>query len=208
MLRFGQFELKSGRISPYFFNAGLFNDGAKLSRLAWFYAQRILLAREQGLQADVVFGPAYKGIPLGATVAAELARQGWNLGFTFNRKEAKAHGEGGSLVGAPLQGRVIVVDDVVSAGTATRESVAIIRAAGAQASALVIGLDRQEKATEVTADGVQDMPYSAVQHVQKQFGLEVFAIARLGDLLQYLQSSGANNEHSERVAAYRTRYGV
>src|SRR4051812_3761489 len=145
VLRFGEFKTKAGRISPYFFNAGLFDDGAKLGRLAEFYA-RALLASD--LQFDMIFGPAYKGIPLAAAVAIELARQGRNLPFAYNRKEAKDHGEGGTLVGAPLKGRVLIVDDVMSAGTAVRESIAMIEAAGARPHAVVIALDRQEMATE------------------------------------------------------------
>ena len=208
VLRFGEFKTKAGRMSPYFFNAGLFDDGAKLGRLAEFYAQRILAS---GIEFDMIFGPAYKGIPLAAAVAIELARQGRNVPFAYNRKEAKDHGEGGTLVGAPLKGRVLVIDDVMSAGTAARESIALIRAAGATPHAVAIALDRQEMATEVGADGqVRDVPYSAVQYVREQLGLHVCAIARLADLLQYLQQhAGADMAtHRERVQAYRDRYGV
>jgi orotate phosphoribosyltransferase len=203
VLRFGEFKTKAGRMSPYFFNAGLFDDGAKLGRLAEFYAQRLLAS---GIEFDMVFGPAYKGIPLGAAVAIELARRGRNVPFAYNRKEAKDHGEGGTLVGAPLQGRVLVIDDVMSAGTAAKESIAIIQAAGATAHAVCIALDRQEKATE----NGQDVPYSAVQYVRRQLGLQVCAIAKLGDLMQYLESSGssASGEDHARVLAYRQRYGV
>ncbi|MGJ7494511.1 orotate phosphoribosyltransferase [Variovorax sp. RT4R15] len=203
VLRFGEFKIKSGRISPYFFNAGLFDDGAKLARLAEFYAERLI---SSGLEFDMVFGPAYKGIPLGATVAVELARRGRNVPFAYNRKEAKAHGEGGSLVGAPLRGRVLIVDDVMSAGTAVRESIAIIEAAGATPHAVAIALDRQEKATE---NGV-DVDYSAVQYVRKQLGLQVTAIATLDDLLQYLTGRADHtlDAHREGVLAYRTRYGA
>ena len=203
VLRFGQFKTKAGRMSPYFFNAGLFDDGAKLGRLAEFYAQRLL---ESGLEFDMVFGPAYKGIPLGAALAVELARRGHNVPFAYNRKEAKDHGEGGTLVGAPLKGRVLIVDDVMSAGTAARESIAIIRAAGATPHAVLIALDRQEKATE---DG-KDVPYSAVQFVQRELGLEVCAIAKLSDLMQYLagQSAASFAQDHQRVQAYRDRYGV
>src|SRR6188768_3367426 len=141
VLRFGEFRTKAGRLSPYFFNAGLFDDGEKLGRLAQFYAQRILAS---GIEFDMLFGPAYKGIPLAAAVAIELARLGHNLPYAYNRKEAKDHGEGGSLVGAPVRGRVLVVDDVMSAGTAVRESIAIIEAAGATPHAVAIALDRQE----------------------------------------------------------------
>ena len=206
VLRFGEFKTKAGRISPYFFNAGLFDDGAKLGRLAGFYADRLLAS---GIEFDMIFGPAYKGIPLGAALAVELARRGRNVAFAYNRKEAKDHGEGGTLVGAPLRGRVLIVDDVMSAGTATKESIAIIRAAGASPHAVAIALDRQEKAVE---NGV-DVNYSAVQYVRKQLGLQVCAIASLGDLMHYLaerpgdQSAGlAADRH--RVQAYRERYGV
>ncbi|MBC7609186.1 MAG: orotate phosphoribosyltransferase [Polaromonas sp.] len=210
--KFGQFKTKAGRMSPYFFNAGLFDDGAKLGRLAQFYARQLLAEEEKtGLKFDMIFGPAYKGIPLAAAVAIELARLGRNLPFAYNRKEAKDHGEGGTLVGAPVKGRVLIVDDVMSAGTAVRESIAIIRAAGATPHAVAIALDRQEKAIE---NGV-DVNYSAVQFVKTQLGMQVTSIARLTDLLDYLlrQSSSAV-EHAEfkttydTVLAYRQRYGV
>ena len=163
VLKFGEFKTKAGRMSPYFFNAGLFDDGAKLGKLASFYAQRLV---QSGIEFDMIFGPAYKGIPLGAAVAIELARLGKNVPFAYNRKEAKDHGEGGSLVGAPLQGRVLIVDDVMSAGTAARESIALIKAAGATPHAVAIALDRQEMATEKQADGsTRDVPYSAVQYL-------------------------------------------
>ncbi len=207
VLRFGEFKTKAGRLSPYFFNAGLFDDGAKLGRLASFYARRI---QASGLEFDMIFGPAYKGIPLAAAVAIELARLGVNKPFAYNRKEAKDHGEGGSLVGAPLQGRVLIIDDVMSAGTAARESIALIKAAGATPHAVAIALDRQEMATEATPDGVRDVPYSAVQYVRGQLGLQVCAIAQLSDLLQYLQQQvgGEMTEHRDRVQVYRNRYGV
>lgn len=203
VLRFGEFKTKAGRMSPYFFNAGLFDDGAKMGKLAEFYAKALLAS---GIEFDMVFGPAYKGIPLAATVAVELARLGRNVPFAYNRKEAKDHGEGGTLVGAPLAGRVLIVDDVMSAGTAARESIALIRAAGATPHAVAIALDRQEKATE----NGQDVPHSAVQYVRHQLGLEVCAIAKLADLLLYLEQSGgdAMRIHHERVLAYRQRYGV
>ena len=203
VLRFGEFKTKAGRLSPYFFNAGLFDDGAKLGRLAQFYAQRVL---ESGIAFDMVFGPAYKGIPLGAALSVELARLGRNVPFAYNRKEAKDHGEGGTLVGAPLRGRVLIVDDVMSAGTAVRDSIAIIRAAGATPHAVVIALDRQEKATE---NGV-DSQSSAVQYVRKQLGLQVCSIAKLSDLLQYLQGRHSEDLRADyqRVMAYRDRYGV
>jgi orotate phosphoribosyltransferase len=203
VLRFGEFKIKSGRISPYFFNAGLFDDGAKLGTLASFYARR-LLAR--GAPFDLLFGPAYKGIPLAAAVAIELARLGHNVPFAYNRKEAKGHGEGGVLVGANVAGRVLIVDDVISAGTSVRESIALISAAGGTPSGVVIALDRQEKAVE---DG-RDMSWSAAQYVSQQLRLDVTSIASLGDLLQYLHASGdpALKGHATSVQAYRDRYGV
>ena len=201
VLRFGEFKTKAGRMGPYFFNAGLFDDGAKLGQLAGFYAERLI---ESGIEFDMVFGPAYKGIPLGAAVAIELARRGRNVPFAYNRKEAKDHGEGGTLVGAPLKGRVLIVDDVMSAGTAARESIAIIQAAGAIPHAVCIALDRQEMATE----NGKDVPYSAVQYVRGQLGLNVCAIAKLGDLMQYLQETDGSAADAERVLAYRQRYGV
>jgi orotate phosphoribosyltransferase len=208
VLRFGEFKTKAGRLSPYFFNAGLFDDGAKLGRLAQFYAQALVAS---GVQFDMVFGPAYKGIPLGAAVVIELARLGRNVPYAYNRKEVKDHGEGGSLVGAPLKGRVLIVDDVMSAGTAVRESIALIRAAGATPHAVAIALDRQEKATEVGLDGaVRDVDHSAVQYVQRELGLTVCAIASLDDLLQYLNlhAAGELQAQRDRVLAYRQRYGV
>ena len=203
VLRFGEFKTKAGRLSPYFFNAGLFDDGDKLGRLAEFYAKALLAS---GIEFDMVFGPAYKGIPLAATVAVELARRGRNVPFAYNRKEAKDHGEGGTLVGAPLQGRVLIIDDVMSAGTAARESIAIIRAAGAVPHAVAIALDRQEKATE----NGQDVAHSAVQYVRHQLGMQVCAIATLADLLLYLSEKGGGemSAHHARVLAYRQRYGV
>ena len=203
VLRFGEFKTKAGRLSPYFFNAGLFDDGAKLGRLAQFYARRILAS---AIEFDMLFGPAYKGIPLAAAVAIELARAGRNVPYAYNRKEAKDHGEGGHLVGAPVKGRVLIIDDVMSAGTAARESIALIRAAGATPHAVAIALDRQEKATE---DG-RDVDHSAVQYVKNQLGLQVCAIAKLADLLAYLQAQGGGElgEHYAKVLAYRERYGV
>ena len=196
VLRFGEFKTKAGRMSPYFFNAGLFDDGAKLGRLAEFYAKALLAS---GIEFDMIFGPAYKGIPLAATVAVELARLGRNVPFAYNRKEAKDHGEGGTLVGAPLKGRVLIVDDVMSAGTAARESIALIKAAGATPHAVAIALDRQEKATE---NGV-DVEHSAVQYVRNQLGMQVCAIARLADLLLYLSLNGEEGvrSHHEKVLA-------
>ena len=206
VLRWGEFTTKAGRLSPYFFNAGLFDDGAKLGRLAQFYAQSILAS---GIEFDMLFGPAYKGIPLVSAVAIELARLGHNKPFAYNRKEAKDHGEGGTLVGAALAGRVLIVDDVMSAGTAARESIAIIEAAGATAYAVAIALDRQEKATESSPTGLRDASHSAVQYVTSVLGLKVCAIANLSDLLHYLHSQGTSMaQHSIAVEAYRLRYGV
>jgi orotate phosphoribosyltransferase len=204
VLRFGEFKTKAGRLSPYFFNAGLFDDGAKLGRLAEFYARRLLQARASGeLQFDMLFGPAYKGIVLAAAVAVELARLGVNVPYAYNRKEAKDHGEGGTLVGAPVRGRVLIIDDVISAGTSVRESIALIQAAGGVPSAVTIALDRQERATD-------DATESAVQFVQQQLGLPVCAIATLADLLGVLQSTEAPAlaAHAEAVSRYRERYGV
>jgi orotate phosphoribosyltransferase len=207
VLRFGEFKTKAGRLSPYFFNAGLFDDGAKLGRLASFYARRLLQGRQAGeLQFDMLFGPAYKGITLASAVAVEMARLGHNLPFAYNRKEAKDHGEGGTLVGAPVRGRVLIIDDVISAGTSVRESVAMIRAAQAQPAGVAIALDRQEKATE----GGRDSEYSAVQFVTRELGLPVAAIATLADLLAYLGSAAGAElaAHAAPVQAYRQRYGV
>jgi orotate phosphoribosyltransferase len=203
VLRFGEFKTKAGRLSPYFFNAGLFNDGLKLGRLAEFYARALI---DAGLPFDMLFGPAYKGIGLAAAVSIELARQGHNVPFAYNRKEAKDHGEGGCLVGAPVAGRVLVIDDVISAGTSVRESIALIQAAGGVPCGVAIALDRQEKAT----DGTVDSPWSAVQFVQRQLGLEVVSIASLSDLMQYLQSHQVPElaAHFAAVSAYRDRYGV
>ena len=203
VLRFGEFKTKAGRLSPYFFNAGLFDDGIKLGRLAGFYARSLV---DSGLAFDMIFGPAYKGIPLAAAVAVELARLGRNTPFAYNRKEAKDHGEGGTLVGAPVRGRVLIIDDVISAGTSVRESIAMIQAVGATPVAVAIALDRQEKASE---NGT-DMAWSAVQYVRDQLKLDVVAIATLQDLLHYLQSTRAPDLalHLPSVSAYRDRYGV
>ena len=203
VLRFGEFKTKAGRLSPYFFNAGLFDDGAKLGRLAEFYARRLIAS---GIEFDMLFGPAYKGITLAAAVAIELARLGRNVPFAYNRKEAKDHGEGGTLVGAKVAGRVLIIDDVMSAGTSVRESIALIQAAGASPCGVAIALDRQEKA----ADQGVDMPWSAVQYVQQELGLKVAAIATLSDLLQYLKTTAGSDlaSHFEAVAAYRQRYGI
>jgi orotate phosphoribosyltransferase len=203
VLRFGEFKTKAGRLSPYFFNAGLFDDGAKLGQVASFYARRLVAS---GLEFDMLFGPAYKGITLAAAVAIELARLGRNVPFAYNRKEAKDHGEGGVLVGAPLRGRVVIVDDVISAGTSVRESIALIQGAGAAPVGVTIALDRQEKSAE---NGV-DHPWSAVQYITRELGLSVVAIATLADLLQYLDAASdtALTAFRPAVAAYRERYGV
>jgi orotate phosphoribosyltransferase len=203
VLRFGEFKTKAGRLSPYFFNAGLFNDGEKLGRLGEFYACRLL---ESGLAFDMLFGPAYKGITLASAVAVELARLGRNVPFAYNRKEAKDHGEGGVLVGAPVAGRVLIVDDVISAGTSVRESVRLLQAAGARPCGVLIALDRQERATE----GDKDMDWSAVQYVTRTLQLNVAAIATLNDLLQYLKSNAdpALQVFAQPVQRYRDRYGV
>ncbi|MDT9001032.1 orotate phosphoribosyltransferase [Paucibacter sp. APW11] len=203
VLGFGEFKTKAGRLSPYFFNAGLFDDGLKLGRLAEFYAKTLLAS---GLQFDMIFGPAYKGITLAAAVSIELARLGHNKPFAYNRKEAKDHGEGGTLVGAPVKGQVLIIDDVISAGTSVRESIAMIKAAGATPCGVAIALDRQEKAVE---NGVESAK-SAVQYVTEQLQLTVTAIAGLSDLLQYLQttSNAVASAHAAAVQAYRDRYGV
>lgn len=203
VLSFGEFQTKAGRISPYFFNAGLFDDGAKLGRLAEFYASALI---SSGLSFDMLFGPAYKGISLAAAVAIELARRGRNVPFAFNRKEAKDHGEGGTLVGAPLKGKVVILDDVISAGTSVRESVLLIQAAGALPVGVAIALDRQEKAC---IDG-RDAPWSALQFVSDQWGLKVVSIATLSDLMHHLAAHPASELSSRYagVSAYRDRYGV
>lgn len=196
VLRFGEFKTKAGRLSPYFFNAGLFNDGAALSRLADDYARTILAS---GLPFDMLFGPAYKGIPLVAAIAIKLSERGCNRPFAFNRKEAKDHGEGGFLVGAPLTGRVLIVDDVISAGTSVRESAEIIRRGGATPAGVAIAIDRQERGTGAL---------SAVQEVEQVLGLPVIAIARLTDLIDYLRGQPALEGHLQAVRRYREVYGV
>ena len=196
VLKFGEFTTKAGRQSPYFFNAGLFNDGASTLQLAKFYAQAII---ESGVKFDMLFGPAYKGIILAAATAMMLAEKGVNVPFAYNRKEAKDHGEGGVLVGAPLKGRVLIIDDVISAGTSVRESVKLIEAEGATPAAVAIALDRMEKGTG---------ELSAVQEVEKQYGLPVVAIANLNDLFTLLQNNAEFGSFLEPVRAYRERYGV
>jgi orotate phosphoribosyltransferase len=196
-LKFGQFTLKSGRVSPYFFNAGGFDDGASLSALARCYAASILAS---GIEFDMLFGPAYKGIPLAAACAIALNdHHGRNVPYAFNRKEAKDHGEGGTIVGAPLAGKVLIIDDVISAGTSVRESIAIIRSAGAQPAGIAIALDRQERGTG---------ELSAVQEVQQEYGLACAAIAGLDDLIAYLQQSAAASVDLAAIRKYREDYGV
>jgi orotate phosphoribosyltransferase len=204
VLRFGEFVTKAGRTSPYFFNAGLFNDGANLGKIAQFYAQTLL---DSGVEFDMLFGPAYKGITLASATAVALANQGRNVAFAYNRKEAKDHGEGGTIVGAKLQGRVVIVDDVISAGTSVRESVEMIRAAGATPCAVLIALDRMERAGQ---DG-QLSALSAVQEVSQNYGIPVIAIANLNDLFECLSNADANSplkQHTDAVANYRQRYGA
>ncbi|GAA5173893.1 orotate phosphoribosyltransferase [Niveibacterium umoris] len=196
VLRFGEFKTKAGRLSPYFFNSALFDDGASFGQLCGYYADAIAAS---GLGFDTLFGPAYKGIPLVAGTAMKLAERGQNPPFCFNRKEAKDHGEGGTLVGAPLKGRVLVLDDVISAGTSVRESVEIIRSQGAQLAGVVIALDRMERGTG---------ELSAVQEVQANFGVPVIAVATLTDLIAYLGSSAELGAHLESVQAYRHQWGI
>jgi orotate phosphoribosyltransferase len=196
VLRFGEFKTKAGRLSPYFFNAGLFDDGASLSRLCGFYADAILAA---DIAHDMLFGPAYKGIPLAAGTAIALAGRGRNEPFCFNRKEAKDHGEGGTLIGAQLKGRVLILDDVISAGTSVRESVELIRAAGAVPAGVVIALDRQERGTG---------ELSAVQEVERSYGIPVVAVATLADLIAYLHGHAALESNLDAVTRYRENYGV
>ena len=209
VLRFGEFTTKAGRKSPYFFNAGLFNRGALLGRLARFYAQTLLEARAEGrVQFDMLFGPAYKGITLASATAVALADLGADVPFAYNRKEAKDHGEGGALVGAPLAGRVVVVDDVITAGTSVRESVDLIRRAGATPAGVLIAIDRMERAG--TEDAMS--AHSAVQEVEKLYGMPVFAIANLNDLLAFIESgselAAQTAPHREAMFAYRRRYGA
>ena len=204
VLSFGEFVTKAGRLSPYFFNAGLFNNGANLGRLAEFYAQTLL---DSGLEFDMLFGPAYKGITLASATAVALAKKGRNVPFAFNRKEAKDHGEGGTIVGAKLAGKVVIIDDVISAGTSVRESVDMIRAAGATPCAVLIALDRMERSGK---DGALS-EHSAVQEVSQAYGMPVVSIGNLNDLFSYLSSGAADArlaQYKDAVAAYRARYGV
>lgn len=197
VLRFGSFTLKSGRVSPYFFNSGLFNTGASLARLGQFYAQAIT---ESTLDYDVLFGPAYKGIPLASTTVVALAEHHQrDIPYTFNRKEKKDHGEGGQLVGAELKGKVLIIDDVISAGTSVRESVSIIKAESAVPAGVIIALDRQERGQEVL---------SAIQEVEMEHKIPVVSIICLNDLLSYLQGNTNFKDHLASVKAYQQRYGV
>ena len=205
VLRFGSFVTKSGRTSPYFFNAGLFNTGASVGKLAQFYAQALV---DSKLPFDMLFGPAYKGIPLATATSVALASHaglnGRDVPFAYNRKEAKDHGEGGVLVGAPLKGKVVIIDDVITAGTSVKESVEIIRAAGAEPCAVLIAMDRMERAGP---DGALS-PHSAVQEVQQRYGLPVVSIASLTDILALLEHNAEFAQYRESVLAYRSRYGI
>src|SRR5574340_1342087 len=196
VLCFGEFKTKAGRMSPYFFNAGLFNDGDTLKRLGEFYAKAIV---DSGIEFDMLFGPAYKGIALAAGAAIALAEQGRNVPYAYNRKEAKDHGEGGTTVGAALQGRVLIVDDVISAGTSVRESIELIRMGGGEPCGVVIALDRMEK-------GQGEL--SAVQEVQRNYGIPVVSIATLDDLLGYLQGEADMVQNLAAAQSYRNRYGA
>lgn len=197
VLRFGEFTLKSGRVSPYFFNAGLFNTGQALASLGRFYARAIV---DSGIPFDVLYGPAYKGIPLAAVSAAALFDQHRiDVPYAFNRKETKDHGEGGNIVGHPLQGRILIIDDVITAGTAIRESMDIITAAGAQPAGVVIALDRQERGQG---------EHSAIQEVEADYAIPVTAIARLQDLVEFVAASEPNSDKLDKIERYRNRYGV
>ena len=200
-LKLGRFELKSGRMSPYFFNAGAFCDGRHIASVADCYADAIVAAMtDSGLEFDLVFGPAYKGIPLATSVAISLYRRhGINVPVAYDRKEAKDHGEGGTIVGAPLQGKVLIIDDVITAGTAIRESMAIIESAGATPAGVLIALDRQER-------GQGEL--SAIQEVEQNYGIPVISIIRLEQVLEYIQGQPALSAHAENIAAYRAKYGV
>ena len=203
VLRFGEFKTKAGRLSPYFFNAGLFDDGAKLMRLGEFYARRLLAS---GLEFDMLFGPAYKGITLAAAVAVEFGTRGRAVPFAYNRKEAKDHGEGGLVVGARLRGRTVIVDDVITDGASKRESVQMIRREGAEPVAVLIALDRMERG----GAGDNLSAHSAVEDFERDFGLPVVAIATLADLLDYLHSDADPSlaAHVDAVMRYRAKYGV
>lgn len=202
-MSFGEFKTKAGRLSPYFFNAGGFDDGARLGALGRYYAKAL---QESGLKFDMLYGPAYKGITLAAATAIALADNGINVPYAYNRKEAKDHGEGGVLVGAPVSGRVVIIDDVISAGTSVRESVDLIRKAGAEPAAVLIALDRMERSGNATEIGEK----SAVQAVEQEFGLPVISIANLTGLMSFLTASSDNqlNNYLPAVKAYRDRYGI
>ena len=202
VLRFGDFKTKAGRQSPYFFNTGFFDDGAKLMRLGEFYARRLLAS---GVEFDMLFGPAYKGITLAAAVAIGLAKHGKNVTYAYDRKEAKDHGEGGILVGAPVKGRVMIIDDVITDGASKRAAADLIRSVGADPVGVAITMDRQERARDEGDDR-----RSGVQYVEQTLGLKVVAIATLADLMQLLATTGdpALSANSAAVAAYRTRYGI
>jgi orotate phosphoribosyltransferase len=203
VLSFGEFKTKAGRQSPYFFNAGGFSDGALLGALGKYYANALL---ESGIAFDMLYGPAYKGITLAAATAIALAHQNRNVAFAYNRKEAKDHGEGGTLVGAPVKGKVVIIDDVISAGTSVRESVELIRAAGAEPSAVLIALDRMER----SGNAIEIGSHSAVQSVEEEFGIPVVAIANLSNLMDYLDASKdpALQQYLPAVTAYRKQYGI
>jgi len=197
VLRFGNFTLKSGRQSPYFFNAGLFNTGKMLAELGRFYAEAI---RDSGVEFDVLFGPAYKGIPLAAATAVQMADEMlMDKPWCFNRKEAKDHGEGGTLVGAPLTGRVLIIDDVITAGTAIREVMTLIQNAAATPAAVIVALDRQER-------GKGEL--SAIQEVERDFGIPVISIVRLEQIISFLEEAGDQPEHLEQIRRYRTEFGI
>jgi orotate phosphoribosyltransferase len=203
VLSFGEFKTKAGRLSPYFFNAGGFNDGARLSALGRYYATAL---QKSGIEYDMLYGPAYKGITLAASTAIALADAGRNVPYAYNRKETKDHGEGGSLVGAPVKGKIVIIDDVISAGTSVRESVKLIRDAGAEPAAVLIALDRMERSGTAAEIGEK----SAVQTVEQEFGLPVVAIANLADVMSFLTTS-SNAElttYLPAVKAYREKYGI
>lgn len=197
VLKFGEFTLKSGRVSPYFFNAGLFDDGLSLANLGAFYAQTLT---DSAIPYDVLFGPAYKGIPLGAATAVSLSSlHQKNVPFAFNRKEAKKHGEGGTLVGAPLSGKVMIIDDVITAGTAIREVIEIIQTAGAEPAGVIIALDRQEK-------GKGEL--SAIQEVERDFNIPVVSIVNLTQVLDYIRDDASLSQYADAISSYRSQYGI
>ncbi len=196
VLKFGEFTLKSGRISPYFFNTGLFNTGAQLAKLGGFYAQTLI---ESNLQVDVLYGPAYKGIPLVSATSIAYSQLKSNIPFAFNRKEAKDHGEGGVIVGSPLQGKVLIIDDVITAGTSVRESVEIIKAMSATPAGVLIALDRQETGENDT---------SAVEDVKERFNIPVIPIISLTDIIEFLETEGSSTNQLDIIKKYRLQYGI